>query len=266
MGYSTMDKRTEKQLRSELKKNATSLHILSSNDILTIWSKQTKNPIESIIDIAKKGASYVSPILDTITVAKLAKDIGIKGQIATKIVQGKQYIIFKGYAGLRSIFTGTRYLATNPRIIDMAIGSMGVGKTILKGTRLTIIITIPINIFNLIIKDDMTMQKFIGTTASDLAKIAASSVAASGAAYIAGAITTVAAGPLVAAIAVGIVVGIALNYIDDRYGLTDALIKKIEELWECGYFCKAGKAMHQIEKSMIQRALNRQPIGRGIFY
>ncbi len=262
-----MDKRLEKQLRSDLKTNAESLHMMSSNDILTIWSKHTKKPIESIVDIAKKGAGYVSPTLDAVTIARVAKDLGIKGKIVTKVVQGKQYIIFKGYAGLRSIFTGTRYLATNPKVIDMAIGNLGVGKTILKGTRLTIILTIPINIFKFIVSDKMTMSQLIGTTASDLAKIAISTAAGSAAAFAVGAITTIAIGPLVAAVAVGVLVGIALDMVDDKYGLTDKLIKGIEDFWnECGIICKAGRMLNDVERTLQRQILNGSPVGEGIFY
>ncbi len=241
-----MDKRTEKQLREQLKKNQTTIHILSTADYLKIYSKHKKVSLDPALYTAKKVGGFVSPIIDTTTAIRLGRDLGILGKVVTKTYHGKQYIVFKGYAGLRKIFTSTKYLATNTKVIDMAIGKLGVTKTIAKGARLTAFITVPINVFNYIISDSMTMQQLIGTTATDLAKIGISSAAATGAAYVVGAVTTVALGPLVAAIAVGVIVGLVLDKLDEKFKITEALIKTIDEIWNTDYKYKTKKTLHEI--------------------
>jgi len=78
------------------------------------------------VGFTKRNVSpYISPILDVYTLALVCKDLGLTGRVETKIIKGRQYVIFKGYPGLRILFPGTKYLADNRKVIQMAIGGLG---------------------------------------------------------------------------------------------------------------------------------------------
>jgi hypothetical protein len=62
-----------------------------------------------------------------------------------KVIRGYQYIAFTGYAGRRTIITSPIYKANNIKLVNLAIGRLGVVKSIAKGTVLTLALTIPLS-------------------------------------------------------------------------------------------------------------------------
>ena len=113
------------------------------------------------------------------------------------------------------------------------------------------------------------MGKLLGTVASDLAKILISSGASTLAAMTVGAVTTIAAGPLIAAIFVGIAVGITLEAIDQRFGITDKLVAAIDEALESLFdktFGKLARELQKVENVLEYQAAHGLQIGKGIFY
>jgi hypothetical protein len=253
-------------IRSKLKQNTNVLDILPTADLLKAWQQTTGKDIAELVgQAARVGANYASAALDTRTAAKLMKDLGINGQVVFKQVQGKQYAIIKGMAGTRSIFTGTRYLANNPKVIDMAIGKMGANHAILSGARLTIFLVVPLNILNYILSDSQTMSQLIGTTATDLVKVGVASAVASLAAVTVATLTTLAAGPIVAAIVVGIGTAMALEALDQKYGVTNALIKSLDKAYD-NTVGESGRQLNKAERRMRWNIMNGLPVGLGIFY
>jgi hypothetical protein len=107
-------------------------------------------------------APYISPILDTYTLSLVCKDLGLTGRAIPKVIKGRQYIVLSGYAGLRNYLPGTVYSASNRKIIQMAIGSMGVTNMVKSGARLTICLTVPLTILECFLKDQSTMSSLIG--------------------------------------------------------------------------------------------------------
>lgn len=253
-------------VKSKLKQNTNVLDILSTADLLKAWQQATGKDIAELMgEAARVGANYVSAVLDTRTAITLMKDLGINGKVVFKQVNGKQYAIIKGLAGTRSIFTGTRYLARNPKVIDMAVGKMGANRAIVSGARLTIFLVVPLNILNHILSDSQTMSQLIGTTATDLVKVGAASAIASLAATTVATLTTLAAGPIVVAIVVGIATAMALDALDQKFGVTNALIKALDKAYDntVGEF---GRQLNQAERRMRWNIMNGMPAGRGIFY
>lgn len=187
------------------------------------------------------------------------------GKSLLKTVNGKQYVIFKGFAGNRSIFTGTRYLSSHPKIVDMAIGRVGVNRAILSGARLTIFLVVPMNVLNFILSDQQTMSHLIGTTATDLIKVGAASAIAAIAASATITLTTIAAGPIIVAIVVGVATALALDALDKKFGVTNALIKAIDDTYD-STFGEIKRQLHQVEQRLKWQILNGQPVGQGIFY
>lgn len=195
----------------------------------------------------------------------LISDLGLKGRTVLKTVDGKHYIIFKGYPGTRSIFTSTRYLATNPRVVDMAVGKIGANRAIVSGARLTIFLIVPLNVLNYVLSDQQTMTDLIGTTATNLAKVGIASAVAAAAATATATLTTIAAGPIVVAIAVGIVTGFGLDALDKKLGVTNALVEALDKAYD-STFGEFGRQLNQMERILNWQIMNGAPVGQGIFY
>ena len=216
----------EQKLVKDLKKNETVVQILDYDLLIKEW-QSTKGTV-------KTGSSYVAPTLDAITAAKLLKEFGIKAdKVTVKQYAGKKYIIFKGYPGQREIFKGTRYLATNPKVVRMAVGPKGITSSVKSGFVLSVVLSVGIEIFDYFIRDDATLSELLGTITTDLIKIGLSSIAAAAAGLAVGSaavLGTVASAPLLAAIAVGVVTGLVLEQIDRKLGATNALIRAYESI------------------------------------
>jgi uncharacterized membrane protein (Fun14 family) len=173
----------------------------------------------------KHKAPYVSPVIDTATLALVLKDLGISGKAIPTVINGRQYIAFSGYPGLRSRFPGTIYSAKNTKIVNMAIGALGIKKMVRTGGIITIALTVPLTIAECILKDEATWYQLAGNIASDLLKVGISALIGA----IAG-IALVGAGTYVL-VSVGVTIllsafaGWALDSTDTKYQLTEKLIK-----------------------------------------
>ncbi len=251
------------QLRNELEQNETVLQVIPVEDLVEEWHRRKKikpntAPSNSTL---KNYAGFVSPALDSIKAFRICKDLGLNGQYVIKTIGDKQYIIFKGYPGLRTLFTAPRYLATHKKVIKMGIGKAGIKSVVRGGGILTIVLFTGINVFEYILNDHATMSKLIGTMASDMIKVGISSIISASAVLVVGGTTVVAFGPLVVAICVGIATTWILDSVDKQYGMTDKLVaaltlfgtefaNKKEELEN-----KLGRSLHETEREIIFRAL-----------
>lgn len=208
------------------------------------------------VEFAKRNvAPYISPILDAHTLTLVCKDLGLTGRFKTKIINGRQYIIFKGHAGLRKLFPGTKYLANNRKIVRMAIGALGIKSMVKGGAWLTICITVPLTILECFLKDEFTMSALIGNVASDLTKIGIASIMAAIGGLIAGGMTTMASAPILVTIVIGLAVGWGVEGLDKRFQLTDKLVAALEELAEqiAALENTMGRKLHEGERSLIWR-------------
>jgi hypothetical protein len=205
-------------------------------------------------------APYVSPILDAYTLSLVCKDLGLTGKAIPKAINGRQYIILSGYAGLGKYLPGTIYSANNRKIIQMAIGSLGITNMVKRGARLTIYLTVPLTILECILRDQATMASLIGHVATDLAKIGVSAIMSAIAGFITGAVVSSAAAPIIFVIAVGALTGIVLEAFDKQYGLTDKLVATIEKCSQDIVKKKKeleqtlGRTLQDAERELIWRA------------
>ncbi len=205
------------------------------------------------VGFAKRNvAPYLSPILDTYTLSLVCKDLGLHGRAIPKMINGRQYIVLTGYAGLRTYLPGTIYTARNRKIIQMAIGEMGLKNMVKNGARLTICLTVPLTILECILRDHATMSQVIGHVASDLIKVGISSLISAIAGMVVGSFTTIAIFPIIAVIALGVFTGIVLESIDTQYGLTDKLVAAIEKCRD-EVEQKAGSLLHDAERELMWR-------------
>jgi hypothetical protein len=216
----------EDKLTTELQNNEHILHVLPLEELHLEY--------EALKNGAKTAAGYVSPAIDSRTASKLIQEFGIStGKVLIKQYGTKEYVIFKGLAGNRKIFKGTRYLTKNPNVVRMAVGPKGVIKSVKGGFVVTVVLSVGIEVFDYIIRDNAVLSELLGTVTGDLVKIGLSSIAAAAAGMIVGSsaiLGSVAAAPLIAAIAVGVATGLLLNKIDKRYGATQALIRGYHQI------------------------------------
>ncbi|MCS3603098.1 hypothetical protein M2371_002321 [Buttiauxella sp. BIGb0471] len=143
------------------------------------------------------------------------------------VINGKAYIKITGYAGLRRILTGTRYGATNPQMLEMAIGMRGFGSALVKGTKFCIYASLAFRVIEFIFKSDYHLKDLLVDITMDVAKIIVSSVVIG----IAGGIFTVISAPIVGTailvIFIGIALNIGLNILDNELGFSAELKNKI---------------------------------------
>lgn len=163
--------------------------------------------------------------------AQLGYALGGLGQAYVKSYNGKYYIILKGHAGLRRILTGTRYLANNTQVMALGLGKHAAQAAVRSGGILTVVLVGAYRIADFFLSDEATLTQLIGNLAVDVVKVAITAGVAWGA--IAGAATLgIAVGPIVAVVLVGVLLTPALNYLDKQYGISDQVVRGLEELSE----------------------------------
>lgn len=229
------------------------LHILSLEQFSEFATTLSNN---TNMDNAKFAAGIGLQLADIRVANQLIDELGLTGKAVIKEIQGKSYVILKGYPGLREKLTGTRYLASNPKVVDLAIGTKRVSGAMISGARLSIFIAVPMTVLQFLISEQSTLTRLVGTIASDLVKIGLSAIIASAAGMAAGAITTVAAGPIVAAIAFGIATAITLEYLDRTFGVTNALVNAMEKAKQRTVGELARKIV-TFERNLINNAVSR---------
>lgn len=244
---------TKQQLDAALAGNKYLLEVAETQDLVDAWERQTGQTLsQQPLAAVQPLVGHVSPVLGLATVVRLAGDLGLTGRVETRTVNGKQYVILSGRPGNRSFFTGTRYLATNPKVVDMAIGKVGLNQSIVSGVRITVLLAAPLNVLRYLFEDNYSLARLFGTTAADIAKLGVAAAVAALAGAAVGTLTTIAVGPLVAAIGVGVLVGFALDRLDARLGVTEALVVAIEDTYSEAT-TRLGRTMHRLERALIYR-------------
>lgn len=173
--------------------------------------------------------SAPSAVLDAVTLRTLLKEFGLFGKFTTSIHNSRQYIVFKGHAGLREMFRGTRYAIHHPTISKMAIGKVGVAASVRVSSVLTVVTYAFVQAPQILFQyENRTLAELGVRFGSDLTKIglgALASLAAAGAALSTGIVCA----PLIAGFVVGMAVGVALDVIDNELKLTERLEKYVAQ-------------------------------------
>jgi hypothetical protein len=205
--------------------------MLKAISLSDLESLNSMDRLEAITLTKKCFSPYVSPFFDAITLARVAKDLGIQGKAIPKVIEGRQYIAFSGSPGMRQIFTSTLYSARNAKIINMAIGAMGITKMATKGGLITIGLTVPLSVYECYLTDQSAWYELTGSVGADLLKVGIASLmgAISGLALTGGS-TFLACPPIAAVMGISVFVGLGLEYFDARYKLTEKLIALLKEI------------------------------------
>jgi hypothetical protein len=73
--------------------------------------------------------SGVIPLLrDAASGVQLLRELGLNGRYYTKEINGRTYVILRGYAGLRKVLSASRYLTTNPKVIAYGLTQVARGR------------------------------------------------------------------------------------------------------------------------------------------
>lgn len=193
--------------------------------------KSSKDTLFSVGDIA---SSYSGNIYELYRVERIINEFRNINITATEYVgkNGNVYIRISGHAGVRAYLNATRYLANNPRIIYMGVGTQGMNSVSAGGVRFAIVFSAAYRVVELIFRDEYDLTNFFVNMTMDMAKLA---IATQVSASIVGVLTTlgIIAGGSVIIVSVGIfLLGVAISYflykLDDEFKISETIIKNLK--------------------------------------
>lgn len=195
----------------------------------------------------------------------MLRELGVTGKVLQKNIGEKSYVIFKGYPGLRNVFTAPRYLASNAKVVDMAIGKAGINHSLRSGARLTVFLTVPLVVLEHVLKDEFILSNLVADLAISMVKVGVATIVSAVAATAIGTVTTVAAAPLAVAIFVGLAVAWGLDRLDEKYAITKLLGQVLREI-EDNTIGKFERGLWELERRLRWQILHGISPGKGIFY
>jgi hypothetical protein len=195
--------------------------------------------IEIGLTVGNFISHHLSELKDVAHLRHVVHEFGVAGKAYTKLIRGQPYVILKGHPGLRKIFTGTKYLADNSKIVSFGIGKAGVLKSIKGGTVWSLVFVNAWDIGEYFIKHDKSLVDLGVTMVSDSVKIVLASAIAGGLVIGGMALASVSLPvvvPLAAALVLGIAIGVLLDKADEKWKITEAFRgwthQKVQEIQE----------------------------------
>ncbi|SEA25402.1 hypothetical protein [Alkalimonas amylolytica] len=241
------------ELETAFKENQHDIFVQNCREFIELWVAEQKNKGKSpqqieaafeqitgnnLADAMEQagrafGSNMISVAADSKMLVALAAEMKRSGSILGRYYidtrGGKQYVIFKGRPGLRKTLTGTRYLATNTKVMKIGVGGQALRASARGGFIVSVIFSVSLNSIDWVLKDEFRWTNWIANVSTDLVKVVISGAAGYAAGmYFAGAAATIAILPLGAAIVAGIVVAGALYVLDNHFGITKAIIDHLE--------------------------------------
>jgi hypothetical protein len=178
--------------------------------------------------------------------------LGVVGtRVYTKTANGKTYLIFKGYPGLRNLVKGTRFLSTNAQIVQLGLGVRGAANVAKGGFILGLVATTGIEITDFILNDQKTMFDLVGSIGYEAVKSGVVAGLAWGLAVGFGTFVSVAVAPLGIMVGAALLIGIGLNELDKQYDVKNKVLTALKSLpadIEKGVYQIKGRALDQIEQ------------------
>jgi hypothetical protein len=229
----------KKSLKQTIQSNTHELYMVSIEefDAIIRSSPAGKKPNvqaawQKIKGKTELGASYYASADDIRTISKLVGDLGSFGTKAyVKTYGGKPHIILKGHPGLRKILTGTKYGIKNPKVVTMGLGKVGAIHAAKSGGIITIVLLTAYRVTDYFLTDEVTLNQLIGTLSTDVVKVGIATGASIATASLLVTLGfTIAIGPIVAVVVVGIITSAALGALDNQFGITDRVIKGLDEI------------------------------------
>lgn len=204
-----------------------SLEVLQSwgwKDTKTAWVETTQSDVGQVM--VNYGVNGKDVVTTSMIIARLG-DFGIRATVYVNH-KGTELIKLTGYAGVRKVLTAPVFALKNPKVVDLGIGKYGLKNSIISGARLTFYVAAAYRTVDFILNDATSLAEFIGSLATDVVKIGIASAVSWGIGTIALGVVSTVAVPLVVVVVAGLVSAIGLNYLDDKFGFTDQVVKCIE--------------------------------------
>ncbi|MBG3037988.1 hypothetical protein GHV27_08880 [Proteus mirabilis] len=201
-------------------------------------NESTPTPFKSSKDTLLGTIDFISNFSGNLYEAyRLDRIISEFGNINIRATQytgpnGNVYIRLSGHPGVRFFLNGTRYLANNPRILFMGIGTQGINDISVGAARFAIVFSAAYRVVELIFKNEYTLVDFFVNVTMDMAKLAISTQISTA---IVGGLTTTGliTGGSVIVVSIGVfLIGLAIAYalykLDDKYQISENIIKALK--------------------------------------
>jgi len=199
--------------------------MLSKSTFGQYWQKEfSPNVSEPWVGPVAQGAN------DLLAIGKTLNAIGMAG-ISTyiKTTATGTYIIIKGYSAKRSsALQGTRYLATNPKMLQLGLGMKSLQGIAKGGFMLGVVVSTGIELMDFMFNDEKTMYDLVGGIGVEAVKGGLAGLVAYGFATLAGLFTTVAVTPLFVMAVFAVVVGTVLNAADNKWHIKKNVIDALK--------------------------------------
>jgi hypothetical protein len=204
--------------------------------------KEGENTVDGLTEKGREilyeavhGNDFAPAVADVAAKWKLLRDFFLLGKFYYKTTKGKHYVIFKGYAGLRKYYKGSRYLLENAKVVHLAAAhSVGAavkeGLKWTKGTTITLVFIGSLDILEWMQQDEGQrclsdiLVKLAFDTAQVFLEILVGAIAAAGLVALLTLLSvSVLSGTLIigAGIAVSIAVGIGITFLDNHFHLVE---------------------------------------------
>ncbi|EMJ9775556.1 hypothetical protein RGO69_002357 [Morganella morganii] len=199
----------------------------------------TSNPFssakETVFGIGDFVSNFAGNVYESGRVSRIINEFGGLGVKATEYIgkNGNVYIRLSGHAGVRSFLDATRYLANNPKILYMGVGTLGQNAVSAGATRFSIVYSLAYRAVELIFKDEYTLTNFFVNVTMDMAKLMISMKIS--AAIVTGVMTfaSIATGSVIVVsaviFAVGVLIAIGLYAVDDYFGISESIIRELKK-------------------------------------
>ncbi|MGV3345709.1 PAAR domain-containing protein [Enterobacteriaceae bacterium LUAb1] len=226
----------DENLRNMLKENNQDVMLLTLPEIFEVlqsWGwKETKTAwVETTqSDAGQVLVNYGVNGKDVVTTSMIISKLGSFGIRATVYInhKGTELIKLTGYPGIRKVLNAPVFALKNPKVVDLGIGKYGLGKSVIEGVRLTFYVAAAYRTIDFILNDETHLAQFIGSLATDIAKIGIASAISWGAGTAAVAYVPFISAPLVVVVGFGFLAAWGLNKLDRKFGITDKVVAYIE--------------------------------------
>ncbi|PIF38114.1 hypothetical protein CLV01_3099 [Delftia sp. 60] len=209
---------------------AATLHAMLAHSALGRYWTHTASP--------NAGKPWVAPaslmVSDAYLITKTLIALGLAGARSyIKTTATGTYIIITGYAGLRrQLLQGTRFLAANPRMVQMGLGIRGLQNVAKGGFLLSLVVGAGIETLDFIFNDEKTMHDLVGGIGVEAVKAGLGTLAGIAAATITTGMTTVAVMPLFAMAVAVLITSFALNQADTYWRVKENVVNAMKALPE----------------------------------
>ncbi|HBJ98631.1 MAG TPA: hypothetical protein DDZ62_00670 [Delftia acidovorans] len=207
---------------------AGTLHAMLAHSALGRYWTHTASP--------NAGKPWVAPaslmVSDAYLITKTLIALGLAGARSyIKTTATGTYIIITGYAGLRrQLLQGTRFLAANPRMVQMGLGIRGLQNVAKGGFLLSLVVGTGIETLDFIFNDEKTMHDLVGGIGVEAVKAGLATMIAISAGALTASVTTLVIFPLGAMALAIFATGALLNYTDQRWKIKQNVITALKSV------------------------------------